>query len=384
MNDTFFGAPLLAEDEHWMRKAIALSQQSLYITRPNPRVACLIVREGKLVAWGATQAAGGRHAEIMALHHAAEQGVATQGSTIYVTLEPCSHHGRTPPCVDALIAANPARIVVAMLDPNPLVGGEGIAKLKAAGIEVSGPICSEEALAVNPGFVARMTRGTPWVWLKTAISLDGRTALDNGVSQWITGAEARADGHHWRARSCIVLTGAGTVLADDPLLNVREVDTSRQPIRAVIDTSLQVPVDARMFDGSPVWVFSAAHDPEKAQQLAARNVQVVQMPLHNGRVHLPSVIKWLGEHDINEVHVEAGAVLGGALIEAGCVDQLLVYLAPLLLGQGRPFAELPILQSLDKAKRYEFFDSTPLGADLRLLAYQPDSWRALLRIVQGV
>src|SRR5690606_7150778 len=266
---------------------------------------CLIVRDGRLLASGVTQKAGGPHAEVMALRQAAERGVPTQGATFYVTLEPCSHHGRTPPCVDALIKARPERVVVAMTDPNPLVSGRGLAKLKAAGIAVSGPLCAGEALEVNPGFVARMTRGTPWVWLKTAASLDGRTALGNGVSQWITGSQARADGHHWRARSCVVLTGAGTVLADDPLLNVREVQTPRQPVKAVIDTGLQVPENARLFDGSPAWVFTASDDPVKAQRLADRNVQVVRMPLDNDRVHLPSVMRWLGEHDVNEVHVEA-------------------------------------------------------------------------------
>lgn len=372
-----------ADDTDWMRRAIALSSDSLYITTPNPRVACLIVRDGRLLASGVTQAAGGPHAEIMALRQAAELGVSAQGATIYVTLEPCSHHGRTPPCVDALIAAQPAKVVVGMVDPNPLVGGRGLAKLKAAGIEVAGPLCAEEALAVNPGFVARMTRGTPWVWLKTAASLDGRTALSNGVSQWITGAQARADGHHWRARSCVVLTGVGTVRADNPLLNVREVVTPRQPIRAVVDTGLQIPADARLFDGAPVWVFTASEDQAKVRQLQARNVRVIRMPLHKGRVHLPSVMQWLGANDVNEVHVEAGSILSGALIEAGCVDQLLVYLAPMLLGQGRPMAELPVLQTLDQAPCFEFFDTAALGSDLRLLARRPDSWRALLGAVSA-
>ncbi|WP_397473543.1 bifunctional diaminohydroxyphosphoribosylaminopyrimidine deaminase/5-amino-6-(5-phosphoribosylamino)uracil reductase RibD [Pusillimonas sp.] len=371
-------------DVHWMRQAIALSRQSLYLTTPNPRVACLIVRDGQLIASGVTQKAGGPHAEIMALRQAAEQGVSTNGATLYVTLEPCSHHGRTPPCVDALIEARPERVVVAMADPNPLVAGQGIARLRAAGIAVSGPTCADEALEINPGFVARMTRGTPWVWLKTAASLDGRTALGNGVSQWITGPAARVDGHHWRARSCVVLTGAGTVLADDPLLNVREVSTSRQPIRAVIDTGLQVPEKARLFDGSPGWVFTASDDPIKAQRLADRNVQVVRMPLDNDRVHLPSVMRWLGEHDINEVHVEAGSVLSGALLQAGCVDQLLVYVAPMLLGTGRPIAELPVLQTLEEALRFDFYDVAAVGTDVRLLARRAQVWRELVGSVSAL
>ena len=364
-----------------MRQAIELSRESLYLTTPNPRVACLIVRGGQLLASGVTQKAGGAHAEVMALRQAAERGVSVQDTTIYVTLEPCSHYGRTPPCVDALVEARPRRVVIAMADPNPLVSGRGIAKLKAAGIEVSGPICADEALEINPGFVARMTRGTPWVWLKTAASLDGRTALSNGESQWITGPAARADGHHWRARSCVVLTGAGTVLADDPMLNVREVSTPRQPVRAVIDTGLQIPEKARLFDGSPVWVFTASEDPVKARRLADRNVQVIRMPLDNDRVHLPSVMRWLGEHDINEVHVEAGSVLSGALLQAGCVDQLLAYLAPTLLGTGRPIAELPVLKSLEQGLRFEFHDAVGVGADIRLLARRPQAWRELLAAV---
>lgn len=370
-------------DEYWMRQAVSLSWQSLYITTPNPRVACLIVRDGRLLASGVTQVAGGGHAEVMALRQAAENGVSTQGADFYVTLEPCSHHGRTPPCVDALIAAGAGRVVVGMVDPNPLVAGRGLATLRAAGIEVCGPLCAQEALAVNPGFVARMTRGTPWVWLKTAVSLDGRTALPNGVSQWITGPQARADGHHWRARSCVVLTGVGTILADDPLMNVREVTTSRQPVRAVIDTGLQVPEDARLFDGAPVWVFTSSQDEAKAHRLAQRNVQVIRMPLDGERVHLPSVMAWLGAHDINEVHVEAGAVLNGALLRAGCVDQLLVYMAPMLLGQGRAMAQLPLLQALDQACQFEFFDTANVGDDLRLLARRPESWDKLLEAVSG-
>lgn len=383
MNDTLRTAAdgVLDSDVAWMRQAIELSRESLYLTTPNPRVACLIVQDGRVVASGVTQKAGGAHAEVMALRQAAERGVSVEEATVYVTLEPCSHYGRTPPCVDAIIEARPRRVVIAMADPNPLVSGRGIARLKAAGIQVTGPVCADEALEINPGFVARMTRGTPWVWLKTAASLDGRTALSNGVSQWITGPAARADGHHWRARSCVVLTGAGTVLADDPLLNVREVSTPRQPVRAVIDTGLQIPEKARLFDGSPVWVFTASDDPVKTQRLADRNVRVVQMPLENDRVHLPSVMQWLGEHDINEVHVEAGSVLSGALLQAGCVDQLLAYLAPMLLGAGRPIAELPVLNSLEQGLRFEFHDAVGMGADIRLLARQPQAWRELLAAV---
>jgi len=372
-----------SQDEHWMRQAIDLSLGALYVTSPNPRVACLIVRDGRLLASGVTQAVGGPHAEVMALRQAAERGLDVAGATFYVTLEPCSHHGRTPPCVDALIAARAGRVVVAMSDPNPLVGGRGLGKLVQAGIPVRAPVCAEEALAVNPGFVARMTRKTPWLWLKTAASLDGGTALRNGASQWITGPQARADGHHWRARSCVVLTGAGTVLADNPRMDVREVQTPRQPYKAVIDTRLSVPEDARIFDGTKTWVFTASRDAAKAARLAERNAQVVAMPLDGERVHLPSVMQWLGAHEINEVHVEAGALLGGALLRAGCVDELLVYMAPTVLGDAQPMYALPALQSLDQAQRFEFTGAQLLGGDVRLTARRGPAWQALLRAVSG-
>lgn len=371
-----------AEDARWMRQAITLSRESLYLTSPNPRVACLIVRDGQLLASGVTQRAGQAHAEVMALRDAAARGVDVAGATCYVTLEPCNHHGRTPPCVDALLAARPARVVVAMQDPNPLVAGKGLARLSAAGIEVVAGVCTEEALAINPGFIARMTRGTPWVWLKSAASLDGHTALNNGISKWITGPTARLDGQHWRARSCVVLTGIGTVLADDPQLNVRDVPTQRQPIRAVVDSDLRLPLDARLLDGQPVWVFTTADKPAKAAQLAERQAQVIRLPADQGRVSLPALMQWLGEHDINEVHVEAGATLNGALLQAGFADALLVYLAPKLLGEARPMFALPAMQSLDDAPSFRYTDVKQVGEDLRLCAHRPERWQALLAAVQ--
>lgn len=371
-----------ADDERWMRQALALAESVMYITAPNPRVACLIVRDGHLLASGATQAAGGPHAEVMALRQAAEQGVDVAGTTIYVTLEPCSHYGRTPPCVDALIAARPGRVVVAMYDPNPLVGGQGIARLQAAGIQIETMVCAADALALNPGFVARMTRRTPWVWLKLAASLDGRTALSNGQSKWITGPAARADGHHWRARSCVVLTGSGTVKADDPQLNVRHVDTARAPVKAIIDTRFEVNEDARIFDGSPVWVFTTQSDPAKSARLADRNVRVIQLPAEGGRVDLRAAMRWMGDHDINEVHVEAGSRLSGALLQAECVDELLVYTAPVLLGDGMGMACLPAFESLNQAQRFEFIDTQSVAPDLRLRARHIERWKALLQAVQ--
>ncbi|MCC2597024.1 bifunctional diaminohydroxyphosphoribosylaminopyrimidine deaminase/5-amino-6-(5-phosphoribosylamino)uracil reductase RibD [Pusillimonas sp. MFBS29] len=365
-----------------MRQALTLAASVLYVTAPNPRVACLIVRDERLLASGATQKAGGPHAEVMALRQAAEQGVSIAGTTVYVTLEPCSHHGRTPPCVDALIAARPARVVIAMTDPNPLVGGQGVARLRAAGIPVTTDICTEEALALNPGFVARMTRKTPWAWLKLAASLDGRIALPNGESQWITGPAARADGHHWRARSCVVLTGVGTVLADDPQMNVRHVETARPPIKAIVDTRFQVAEHARIFDGTPAWVFTCLSDPEKAARLADRNVRVIELPSAGGRVDLSAMMRWMGEQSINEVHVEAGARLSGALAQAHCADELLVYMAPMLLGDGIGMASLEPLQKLAQAQRFEFVETTRLAPDVRLRARQPDHWNTLLQALQ--
>lgn len=375
-------AGLVVDDERWMREALRLAESVMYITAPNPRVACLIVRGEQLLASGATQRAGGPHAEVMALRQAAEQGVDISGATVYVTLEPCSHFGRTPPCVDALIAARPARVVIAMSDPNPLVGGRGIARLRAAGIAVTEGVCARDALAVNPGFVARMTRKTPWVWLKLAASLDGRIALPDGQSQWITGPAARADGHHWRARSCVVLTGAGTVLADDPQLNVRHVETARPPFKAIVDTRFEVNEDARIFDGIQTWVFTCASKPEKALRLAAKNVQVVQLPPAGQRVDLLAMMRWLGEHDINEVHVEAGARLSGALLQAQCVDELLLYMAPVLLGEGIGMARMDALQSLAQAQRFEFLDTKNVAPDMRIRARHIDRWNALLHVLR--
>ncbi|VCU69413.1 Riboflavin biosynthesis protein RibD [Pigmentiphaga humi] len=356
------------DDAAWMRRALALAEGALYRTSPNPRVGCVIVRDGQVLGEGATQPAGGPHAEVCALRDAQARGHALAGATVYVTLEPCSHHGRTPPCVDALVAAAPARVVVAMGDPNPRVNGQGLARLRAAGIAVTAGVCLDEALALNLGFVARMSRGTPWLWAKMAASLDGRAALHNGRSQWITGAAARADGHHWRARSCAVLTGIGTVLADDPRMDVRHVQTARQPRKIVLDSRLRMPADARMLDGTETWIFAAVRDEAKAAALAARNATVVCLPGADGRVDLPAVMQWLGRRDINEIHAEAGPQLTGALLQAGCVDELLVYLAPMLLGDARAMASLPRLDDLAQARRFVFADVQRVGEDLRARA----------------
>ncbi len=370
------------DDIFWMRRALALAQTVMYTTAPNPRVGCVIVRDGRVLGEGATQPPGGPHAEVCALRDVQARGESVAGATLYVTLEPCSHFGRTPPCVDAVLAARPARVVVAIGDPNPLVNGQGLARLRAAGIAVTTGVCRAEALALNAGFISRMSRGLPWVWLKMAASLDGRSALHNGVSQWITGPDARADGHRWRARACVVLTGMGTVLKDDPQLNVRGVDTPRQPRKAVVDGRFEIPEDARLFDGAEVILFTAREDAAKAARLQAKNARVVLLPGEApGRVDLPAMMRWLAQEQFNEIHVEAGAGLSGALVAAGCVDELLLYLAPVLLGDAAGMVRLPMLEHLDGARRYEFIETATVGADLRVRARVAETWSQLTQRV---
>lgn len=367
----------LDPDAYWMGQALAMAQTSLYTTAPNPRVGCIIVRDNVVLGGGATQAAGHEHAEVIALQQAERQGHDVQGAAVYVTLEPCSHFGRTPPCADALIDAQPSRVVVAMSDPNPAVSGRGIASLRNAGIEVRVGVLAEKALELNSGFVSRMVRDRPWVWLKLASSVDGYIALPDGESKWITGPAARADGHHWRARSCVVLTGSGTVAADDPLLNVRDVRTARQPIRAIVDTRFETSESARILDGRAVWIFTCFNDPEKAERLAAKNVEVIVLPMSNKRVDLGAMLQWMAAREINEVHVEAGSRLSGAFLDADCVDELLLYMAPTILGQGIPMARMGPLASLTDAQRFEFTDVKSIGPDVRLCMRHLQHWRDL-------
>lgn len=371
-------------------RAVELAKESLCLSPPNPRVGCVIVApDGQVIGEGHTQEVGGPHAEVMALRDAQAKGHSTVGSTVYVTLEPCAHHGRTPPCVDALIAAGVAKVVAAVQDPFPAVSGRGFERLRAAGIAVEVlPPDSAEALAtreLNVGFFKRVEQGLPWVRLKTAMSLDGRTALPDGQSQWITGEAARADGHAWRARACVVLTGVGTVLADDPRLDVRHVDTPRQPIRVVLDSALRTPPGARLLQApapklhAPI-IYTVSDDASRAQALrnAGADVRRVDATASNGltagvqpQVDLLTVLKDLVALPVNEVHVEAGAVLSGAFLQAGLVDELLVYMAPALLGQGAGFANLPAAASIDSAKRTQGFawhSVDRVGTDLRLMA----------------
>jgi len=379
------------QDVFFMRQALALAESVLYVPSPNPRVGCVIVRDGQIIGKGATQQAGSHHAEVMALKDMADRGHSAKGATIYVSLEPCSHHGRTPPCVNALIEARPDRVVFAHFDPNPNVAGQGMRALREAGIAVSVGVCADLALEINPGFVSRMTRGVPYVWMKTAASLDGRTALSNGVSQWITGSQARADGHHWRARSCVVLTGIGTIRTDNPRLNVRHVSTPRQPKRAVIDPAFEINEDATLIDGEPVYIFTATVNHAKADRLIARNVQVVHVPegeptpsRPRPRVDMQAMMQWLAANGHNEVHVEAGEGLNGALLAADCIDELLVYMAPMLIGQGKGIAQVPVLQQLDDAHRFSFIDVQLLGADVRLRARVSEHWRTLMKSIHLV
>jgi diaminohydroxyphosphoribosylaminopyrimidine deaminase/5-amino-6-(5-phosphoribosylamino)uracil reductase len=365
-------------DAHWMRHALGLARTVLHTTAPNPRVGCVIVRDGRILGEGATQPPGGPHAEICALRDAAARGESVAGATFYVTLEPCSHYGRTPPCVDAVVAAAPGRVVVAMGDPNPQVNGAGLARLRAHGIPVTAGICLQEALELNAGFAARMSRGTPWAWAKMAASLDGRSALHNGMSQWITGAAARADGHAWRARADVVLTGMGTVTKDNPRLTVRDVPAPRQPRKAVVDGLLRISEDARLFDGQEVWVFTAHDDPARAERLARRNARVIFLPgVEPGRVDLPAMMRWMAAQQVNEVHIEAGAGLTGALLSADCVDEILAYIAPVLLGDAAGMVKLPMLSHLDGARRFDFVDVHPLGGDVRLRGRFRDRWQTL-------
>ncbi|CUI04271.1 Diaminohydroxyphosphoribosylaminopyrimidine deaminase / 5-amino-6-(5-phosphoribosylamino)uracil reductase [Janthinobacterium sp. CG23_2] len=358
----------LLTDSAAMTLALDWAAKGLYTTSPNPRVGCVIVRDGVLIGAGHTQPAGQAHAEIDALRDAEARGNDVRGATAYVTLEPCNHHGRTPPCSDALVRAGLGRVVAAMVDPNPLVAGQGLAKLAAAGIAVNSGLHEAEARELNVGFLSRMQRGVPWVRLKTAASLDGMTALHNGASQWITGPEARADGHAWRARACAILTGIGTVKADDPQLTVRGVDTPRQPRRIIVDSRLEIDPAARVLAGAPCWIVAAVPDPAREAVLRAAGHDVILLPNEVGKVDLPALMRELGRREINELHVEAGARLGGSMIGEGCVDELLVYLAPSLLGEAQGMFALPALSSLDQQQRLRFHNVHPLGEDLRILA----------------
>jgi diaminohydroxyphosphoribosylaminopyrimidine deaminase/5-amino-6-(5-phosphoribosylamino)uracil reductase len=358
----------ILNDTDGMTLALEWAAKGMAITAPNPRIGCVIVRDGAVIGAGHTQPAGQAHAEVEALRDAAARGNDVQGATAYVTLEPCSHHGRTPPCSDALVRAGLGRVVAAMADPNPLVAGQGLARLEAAGIAVSCGVLAEQAHEMNIGFFSRMQRGLPWVRLKSAASLDGMTALHSGESQWITGPAARADGHAWRARACAILTGIGTVKADDPQLNVRSLDTPRQPRRIIVDSKLEIGLDARVLAGSASWIVGAQPNPEREAALRAAGHEVIMLPNGAGKVDLPALMRELGRREINELHVEAGSKLNGSLIREGCVDELLVYLAPCLIGEAQGMFALAAPQQLDQKIPLKFHEVKQVGDDLRILA----------------
>jgi diaminohydroxyphosphoribosylaminopyrimidine deaminase/5-amino-6-(5-phosphoribosylamino)uracil reductase len=378
--------------------ALEGARQAIGLSDPNPRVGCVIAGPNAGGPWatGHTQEAGGPHAEVMALRAAQQAGLDLRGATAWVTLEPCAHHGRTPPCCDALIAAGLGRVVVALQDPNPLVASQGIARMRAAGIEVQvagafsgsfaasyaadhpedprGEAWAAEAFELNIGFCSRMVRQRPWVRLKIAASLDGQTALTNGVSQWITSPAARADGHAWRRRASAVLTGIGTVRDDDPRLDVRLVPTQLQPLRVVVDSRLEIPAQARILQApGQVLVYTGAA-PEAAASLRGLhpNLEVVGVPAdERGKTDLTAVLTDLAARGVNELHVEAGHQLNGSLLKVGLVDEWLVYLAPKMLGSGRGMAAFGPLERLSDAQALEFVECTPIGPDLRIRARSP-------------
>lgn len=363
-----------------MQSALDLARQALWLTSPNPRVGCVITaHDGALLGQGHTQRAGGPHAEIMALRDAAARGHDVKGATAWVTLEPCAHHGRTGPCCEALAAAGVAKVVVAMSDPNPQVAGLGLAHLQKSGVQVQTLAASDElavqARELNIGFFSRMERGRPWVRLKIAASIDGQTALQNGQSQWITSEAARTDGHAWRARACAVLTGIGTVLEDNPRLDVRGLNAPRQPHLVVVDSRLEIPLDARLFStlgqgdqARQIWIYTATPgNVEKRQALQALGATVIDMPGPGGKVDLTALLRDLAQREINELHVEAGHKLNGSWIREGLVDEFLLYLAPQMLGPGQGMANLPALTDLNAALQLSFHSVDPVGPDLRLL-----------------
>ena len=363
-----------ALDHEFMSQALAEAAKSLYLSNPNPRVGCVVVKGGKPIGRGHTQWLGGAHAEVQALVDVRAHGFDPEGSTIYVTLEPCSHTGRTPPCVNALIAAKPALVIAAMSDPNPLVAGKGLELLRAAGIEVRCGLLQAEAETLNRGFISRMTRGLPWVRLKIAASLDGKTALPDGTSQWITGPLARVDGHHWRAQACAILTGVGTVKEDNPMLNVRDVETERQPWRIIVDSKLETPITSKVFENfhqsGVILVCGKLDTPEtkqSAKAFEARGIEVLPLPNTNDKVDLPKLFTYLAqEREMNDIHIEAGFKLNGSLLRENCVDELLLYYAPFFMGEGSGVANISPLTTLDQRQDWQILDQAIFGPDMRL------------------
>ncbi len=367
-------------DAYFMARAIQLAKKGLYTTHPNPRVGCVLVNQHKIIGEGWHKRAGSPHAEINALADAARQhGESIASATVYVTLEPCSHTGKTPPCSQALIAAGVKKVVIAMQDPNPLVAGNGIRQLRAAGIECQVGLMEQQARALNPGFIKRMEQGLPWISIKLAMSLDGRTAMANGESQWITSPAARQDVQFLRAKSSAILTGAGTVLADNPSLNVRlepdELASShpiRQPTRIILDSTLKTPANAHVFNASgPIMLFAHTVDEAKKAALEAKGATIITLsPTPSGTLPLRQVCQELAKHDTNEIHVEAGATLCGALMQEELVDELILYMAPHLMGsQACGLLNLPGLEQMSQRMHLDIKDIRAIGSDWRIMAY---------------
>ncbi|APV51577.1 riboflavin biosynthesis protein RibD [Betaproteobacteria bacterium GR16-43] len=356
-----------AEDHVFMSRALALTVHGRDTSTPNPSVGCVLVKGGRVIGEGWHEEAGLPHAEANALAAATES---PEGATAYVTLEPCSHTGRTPPCADALVKAKVARVVAALEDPNPKVKGQGAARLREAGIRYESGLMEAQAREVHRGFLWRMTRGRPWMRIKSAATLDGRIALANGESKWITGEAARRDVHALRARSCAMLTGIGTVLRDDPQLTVRDVPAKRQPRRVLIDSRLDLPLQARLLQGEPILVFTASDDAAKRRRLEDLGAEVVSAPadpVKAGKTDLAAIARLLGEHGFNEVTVETGAKLNGSLLAAGVIDEIVLYLAPMLFGEtAQGLFALPEFTALGEAPRPRLVDTRYVGADLRL------------------
>ncbi len=354
-----------ADDHRFMARALELAERGLYTTTPNPRVGCVIAHGANVIGEGWHERAGGPHAEVNAL---AAAGASARGATVYVSLEPCAHHGRTAPCAPALAAAGVTRVVAAMRDPNPAVAGKGFATLEAAGVAVACGLLEDEARELNIGFVTRMARGRPWIRMKLAASLDGKTALSNGKSQWITGPTARRDGHAWRARACAVLTGIGTVKDDDPELTVREVQTPRQPLCVVVDSRLETPLGAKVLRNGAL-VATALNDAGKIAALREKGAEIVLLPNAAGKVELGALMQELGRRGINELHVEAGFRLNGSLLREGFVDELVIYLAPHVIGDAaRSMFHLPQLEDLNDRRELKIRDVRMIGTDIRIIA----------------
>jgi diaminohydroxyphosphoribosylaminopyrimidine deaminase/5-amino-6-(5-phosphoribosylamino)uracil reductase len=354
-----------------MQRALELAESVMNWTTPNPHVGCVLCdASGQIIGEGATQPPGGAHAEVMALRDAHSKGHSTQGATAYVTLEPCSHQGRTGPCCEALVQAGVSTVHAAVADPNPLVAGAGLRHLQAHGVQVTLGDGLAQAQALNMGFFSRMIRQRPWVRLKIAASLDGLTALNNGRSQWITGEAARQDGHQWRARACAVLTGVGTVLQDDPRLDVRLVPAQRQPSAVLVDSRLDAPVQSQWFQiNRDRLVYCGQATPDRMEAIRTVPCTLTSLPDGQGKVDLLRLLHDLGAKQINELHVEAGAKLNGSLLKAGLVDELLVYLAPKMLGSGQGMSNLGPFEQLQQGLPLQFIESTLVGDDLRLRAY---------------